>query len=129
MALLDARKSGSFKINDDIEIHRLGFGAMRITGPRGWGPPLDMAEAIRTLKHLPELGIDFIDTAERAICLRAVALRDAPPVRRHSRRHQGWVEATRSWGLGKDGRPEHLREQAIKSRDRLWLEQIGLWSL
>ena len=41
MVKLDARKSGSFKIGDDIEIHRLGFGAMRITGPRVWGPPLD----------------------------------------------------------------------------------------
>jgi pyridoxine 4-dehydrogenase len=37
MAKLDARKSGSFKINGDIEIHRLGVGAMRITGPRVWG--------------------------------------------------------------------------------------------
>jgi aryl-alcohol dehydrogenase-like predicted oxidoreductase len=64
MAKLDARKSGSFKIGDDIEIHRLGFGAMRITGPRIWGPPADMAQAIRTLKRLPELGIDFIDTAD-----------------------------------------------------------------
>ena len=53
MAKLDVRKSGSFKINNDIEIHRFGFGAMRITGPRVWGPPLDMAEAIRTLKRLP----------------------------------------------------------------------------
>jgi pyridoxine 4-dehydrogenase len=63
-AKLDAGKSGSFKIGGDIEIHRLGFGAMRITGPRVWGPALDMAEAIRTLKRLPELGIDFIDTAD-----------------------------------------------------------------
>ena len=64
MVKLDARKSGTFKINGDIGIHRLGFGAMRITGPRVWGPPLEMAEAIRTLKRLPELGIDFIDTAD-----------------------------------------------------------------
>ena len=82
MAELDARKSGSFKINGDIEIHRLGFGAMRITGPRVWGPPLEMAEAIRTLKRLPELGIDFIDTAEllRAECLRAADPRNAVPL-------------------------------------------------
>src|SRR6185369_11573816 len=63
-AKLDARKSGSFKIGGDVEIHRLGFGAMRITGPRVWGPPTDMAEAIRTLRRLPELIIDFIDTAD-----------------------------------------------------------------
>ncbi len=64
MVTLDARKSGSFKIGGDIEIHRLGFGAMRVTGPRIWGPPLDRAEAVRTLKRLPELGVDFVDTAD-----------------------------------------------------------------
>ena len=61
---LDARKSGSFKVGGDIEIHRLGFGAMRITGPGIWGPPLDKSEAVRTLKCLRELGIDFVDTAD-----------------------------------------------------------------
>jgi hypothetical protein len=50
MPQLDARKAGSFRIGGEIEIHRLGFGAMRITGPRVWGPPVDMAEAIHTLK-------------------------------------------------------------------------------
>ena len=64
MVTLDARKSGPFKIGGDIEIHRLGFGAMRVTGPRIWGPPLDRAEAVRTLKRLPELGVDFVDTAD-----------------------------------------------------------------
>jgi pyridoxine 4-dehydrogenase len=60
MPKLDARKSGSFKIGGEIEIHRLGFGAMRITGPGIWGPPVDRVEAIHTLKRVPELGIDFI---------------------------------------------------------------------
>ena len=64
MAKLDARNSGEFKIGGDIEIYRLGFGAMRITGKRIWGPPEDKAEALRTLKRVPELGIDFIDTAD-----------------------------------------------------------------
>ena len=64
MPKLDARKSGSFMIGGEIEIHRLGFGAMRVTGPGIWGPPVDRAEAIRTLQCLPELGIDFIDTAD-----------------------------------------------------------------
>jgi len=49
--MLDARKSGSFKIGGDTEVHRLGFGAMRISGPGIWGPPADRAEAIRTLKE------------------------------------------------------------------------------
>src|SRR4051795_4166993 len=63
MAKLDARESGFFKIGGAIEVCRLGFGAMRITGKGIWGPPADRAEAIRTLKRLPELGVDFIDTA------------------------------------------------------------------
>ena len=46
------------------EVHRLGFGAMRITGPGIWGPPADRVEAIRTLKRVPELGMNFIDTAD-----------------------------------------------------------------
>jgi aryl-alcohol dehydrogenase-like predicted oxidoreductase len=130
-AKLDAGKSGSFKINGDIEIHRLGFGAMRITGPRVWGPPADMAEAIRTLKRLPELGIDFIDTADSY----------GPEVSEQLIRetlypYDGIFIATKAGlrrpGPGqwdRDGRPDHLREQAIKSRERLGLEQIGLWQL
>jgi pyridoxine 4-dehydrogenase len=131
MATLDARKAGSFKINGDIQIHRLGFGAMRITGPRVWGPPLDMAEAIRTLKRLPELGIDFIDTANSygpEVSERLIRETLYP--------YNGIFIATKAGlrrpGPGeweRDGRPEHLREQAIQSRARLGLEQIGLWQL
>lgn len=130
MATLDARKAGPFKIGD-IEIHRLGFGAMRITGPRVWGPPHDMAEAIRTLKRLPELEIDFIDTANSygpEVSERLIRETLYP--------YKGILIATKA-GLRRpepgewerDGRPEHLREQAAQSRDRLGLEQIGLWQL
>jgi pyridoxine 4-dehydrogenase len=130
MATLDARKAGPFKIGD-IEIHRLGFGAMRITGPRVWGPPLDMAEAIRTLKRLPELEIDFIDTANSygpEVSERLIRETLYP--------YKGILIATKA-GLRRpepgewerDGRPERLREQAAQSRDRLGLEQIGLWQL
>jgi aryl-alcohol dehydrogenase-like predicted oxidoreductase len=130
MAKLDARKSGSFKIGD-IKIHRLGFGAMRITGPRVWGPPLDRAEAIRTLKRLPELGIDFVDTADSY----------GPDVSEQLIHetlypYDGILIATKagltrpgpgSWE--RDGRPGYLRKEAIKSREQLGLEQIGLWQL
>jgi pyridoxine 4-dehydrogenase len=131
MAKLDARKSGSFKIGGDIEIHRLGFGAMRITGPRVWGPPLDRAEAIRTLKRLPKLGIDFVDTADSY----------GPDVSEQLIHetlypYDGILIATKggltrpgpgSWE--RDGRPGYLRKEAIKSREQLGLEQIGLWQL
>jgi aryl-alcohol dehydrogenase-like predicted oxidoreductase len=131
MAKLDARKSGSFKIGGDIEIHRLGFGAMRITGSRIWGAPLDRAEAVRTLKRLPELGIDFVDTADSY----------GPDVSEQLIRetlypYDGILIATKA-GLRRpapgawerDGRPEYLRQQAIRSREQLGLEQIGLWQL
>ena len=59
-----AASAGTFSIGGQLKIHRLGFGAMRITGRGIWGEPADKAEALRTLKRLPELGINFIDTAD-----------------------------------------------------------------
>ncbi|HXJ12593.1 MAG TPA: aldo/keto reductase, partial [Candidatus Limnocylindrales bacterium] len=59
-----AAKSGDFVIGGDLRVHRLGFGAMRITGKGIWGEPKDRAEAIRVLRKAVELGIDFIDTAD-----------------------------------------------------------------
>jgi pyridoxine 4-dehydrogenase len=64
MSELSAAASGTFKVGGQTEINRLGFGAMRITGPGIWGEPADRAEAIRTLKRLPELGVNFIDAAD-----------------------------------------------------------------
>jgi len=130
-ARLDARKSGAFKIGGDTEIRRLGFGAMRVTGRGIWGPPKDRAEALRTLKRVPELGIDFIDTADSY----------GPDVSEQLIRealypYSGILIATKAgfrrpgpsvWEM--DGRPDHLRKQAIKSREQLGVEQIGLWQL
>jgi pyridoxine 4-dehydrogenase len=131
MTKLNARKSGSFRIGGDIEIHRLGFGAMRITGPGIWGQPADREEAIRTLKRLPELGINFVDTADSY----------GPDVSEQFIRealhpYDGILITTKA-GLRRprpgawepDGHPEYLREQAIKSREKLGLEQIELWQL
>ena len=128
---LDASKSGSLKIGSDIEINRLGFGAMRLTGPGIWGPPVDRAEAIRTLKRVPDLGINFIDTADSYGPHVSEQL-----IREALYPYDGILIATKA-GLRRpspgqwerDGRPEYLRQQAIKSRERLGLEQIGLWQL
>ena len=54
----------TFTIGGDLEVHRLGFGAMRITGKGIWGPPADPEEAKRLLRRVVELGIDLIDTAD-----------------------------------------------------------------
>src|ERR1700754_696707 len=51
-------------LGGDLTVNRLGYGAMRITGKGIWGPPKDKAEAIKVLQRLPELGVDFIDTAD-----------------------------------------------------------------
>src|SRR5690349_16630727 len=64
MSTPSAELSGTFAIGGDLNVRRLGFGAMRVTGDGIWGEPADPAEAKRTLKRLPELGIDFIDTAD-----------------------------------------------------------------
>ena len=60
----DAARSGTFKIGGELEVHRLGYGAMRITGRGIWGEPADRDECIRTLQRLPQLGVNFIDTAD-----------------------------------------------------------------
>ena len=131
MAKLDAWKSGTFKIGGDTEIHRLGFGAMRITGKGIWGAPDDRPEALRTLKRVPELGIDFIDTADSY----------GPDVSEELIRgalypYDGILIATKAGfrrpGPGvweTDGDPKYLRQQAIRSCRKLGVEQIGLWQL
>lgn len=124
--------SGTFDIGGDLPVHRLGFGAMRITGKGIWGPPESPDEAIRVLHRCLELGIDFIDTAdsygpEVSERLIAEALHPYPP---------GLVIATKA-GLRRpgpdqwreDGRPEYLRAQVLSSLRRLKLERIDLLQL
>jgi pyridoxine 4-dehydrogenase len=131
MTKLDARKSGSFKVGGEIEIHRLGFGAMRITGKGIWGPPEDKPEAIRALKRLPELGIDFVDTADSYGPDVSEQL-----IREALHPYRGMLIATKA-GLTRsgpnawapDGRPDYLRREAFKSCKQLGVEQIGLWQL
>jgi pyridoxine 4-dehydrogenase len=131
MAKLDARKSGTFEVGGDIEIHRLGFGAMRVTGPGIWGPPADRAEALRTLRRLPELGIDFVDTANSYGPDVSEEL-----IREALHPYRGMLIATKagfrrsgpgSWQT--DGDPAYLRHEAMRSCRKLGVEQIGLWQL
>ena len=131
MAKLDASKAGTFKIGGEIEINRLGFGAMRITGKGIWGEPEDRAEALRTLKRVPEFGIDFIDTADSY----------GPDVSEELIHealfpYKGILIATKAgfqrtgpgvWKM--DGRPEWLRARALSSCKRLGVKRIDLWQL
>jgi pyridoxine 4-dehydrogenase len=132
MSAISAAKSGTFKIGGDIQINRLGFGAMRITGRGVWGEPADKAEALRTLRRLPDIGVNFIDTADSygpdvSEPLIREALAPYPA---------GMLVATKA-GLtrtGPDrwaprGRPDYLIQQAHNSCRLLGVEQIGLWQL
>jgi pyridoxine 4-dehydrogenase len=130
---LDASKSGSFMIGGAIKINRLGFGAMRLTGPNIWGPPADKAEVMRTLRRLPELGVDFVDTADSY----GPDISE-PLIREALHPYRNVLVATKA-GLVRPGpigspwpavgRPEYLRQQALKSLRWLGVEQIALWQL
>jgi len=127
----NAVKSGTFKVAGETQINRLGFGAMRITGSGVWGQPADHAEAIRTLKCLPELGVNFIDTADSYGPDVSEEL-----IREALHPYPGMLIATKG-GLARTGpdiwiplgRPEYLLQQVHKSLRNLGVEQLGLWQL
>jgi pyridoxine 4-dehydrogenase len=127
-----ALDNGTFRIGGDLEVRRLGFGAMRVTGAGVWGEPRDRAEAIRVLRRTLELGVTLIDTAdsygpEVSERLIAEALHPYPP---------DLVIATKAgferpgpdqWTV--NGRPAHLRAACEGSLRRLRLERIDLFQL
>jgi aryl-alcohol dehydrogenase-like predicted oxidoreductase len=125
------QQAGTFEI-DGKTVHRLGFGAMRLTGDGVWGEPADRAECVRVLRRAVELGVDLIDTADSygpyvseeiirealhpypdnlLIATKAGLVRHGPDV---------WLPV---------GRPEYLRQEAEMSLRRLGLERIDLFQL
>ena len=126
-----AARSGTFEIGGKLAIHRLGFGAMRITGRGIWGEPADRAEVLRTLRRLPDLGVNFIDTADSYGPNVSEEL-----IREALNPYNGLVVATKA-GLARTGpdqwtplgRPEYLIQQAYASCRRLGVERIDLWQL
>jgi aryl-alcohol dehydrogenase-like predicted oxidoreductase len=127
-----AAAAGTVSIGGDLEVNRLGFGAMRITGRGIWGPPADHDQAVRVLRRAVELGVEFIDTADAygpdvSEELIAEALSPYP---------EGLVIGTKGGllrgGPGDwrpDGRPEHLRAACEGSLRRLRVDQIALYQL
>jgi aryl-alcohol dehydrogenase-like predicted oxidoreductase len=131
MSEVSAGQAGSFAIGGDIVVNRLGFGAMRVTGDGIWGEPRDVEESKRTLRRLPELAVNFIDTADSygpfvsEDLLRATL---AP--------YNGLLIATKG-GQVRHGpniwrplnRPDYLRQCVLMSLRRLGVERIDLWQL
>jgi pyridoxine 4-dehydrogenase len=124
--------TSTFTLGGDLEVRRLGFGAMRITGPGIWGPPDDPDECRRVLRRVVELGVNLIDTAdsygpEVSENLIAEALHPYP---------EGLVIATkgglRRTGPGewpRDAHPDRLRECLEGSLRRLKVDRIDLYQL
>ena len=116
----------------DRTVRRLGFGAMRITGPGIWGPPANRDESIAVLNRTVELGVNFIDTADSygphvSEELIAEALHPYPSDLLIATK--GGLQRTGPGQWPRDGRPEHLREACEGSLRRLKLETIDLYQL
>src|SRR5271155_3053685 len=130
------RSSGTFTLGDSAAgattVHRLGYGAMQITGRGVWGEPADRDTCIQVLRRAVDMGVDLIDTADSygpEVSERLIfeALHPYP---------DGLVIATKA-GLTRQGpglwlpvgRPEYLRQQCELSLRRLGLERIELFQL
>ena len=126
-----AHASGTFEIAGKT-VHRLGFGAMRLTGQGIWGEPADRAEAVRVVQRAVELGVDFIDTADSyGPYVSEEIIREAL----HPYPDEVLV-ATKAGllRLGPDewrplGHPDYLRQQAEMSLRRLGVERLDLFQL
>ncbi|MBF6224415.1 aldo/keto reductase [Nocardia abscessus] len=127
-----AAASGTFAIGGDLPVHRLGYGAMRLTGPGVWGDPKDPDEAVRVLRRAVELGVNFIDTADSygPFVSENLIRKALHPYR------EDLVIATKA-GLTRQGpnewrpvgRPEYLRQQAELSLRHLGVDRIDLYQL
>ena len=128
----NAAASGSFAIAGDLEVNRLGFGAMRITGDGIWGPPDDPDNARAVLRRAVELGVDLIDTADSYgpdVSEELIAEALAPYPQGLVIATKGGLERTGPGAWPRNGRPEHLRRACEGSLRRLRLERIDLYQL
>jgi aryl-alcohol dehydrogenase-like predicted oxidoreductase len=127
----NAAKSGTFEVGGEIAIHRLGYGAMRITGEGIFGEPADRAECLRTLKRLPELGVNFIDTAAAyGPDTSEKLLREAlHPFKNMLIATKGGLDRPGPDNWVPNATPASLRAEAEKSLKNLGVERIGLWQL
>ncbi|HSN06618.1 MAG TPA: aldo/keto reductase, partial [Candidatus Angelobacter sp.] len=123
--------SGTFAVGGDLEIRRLGYGAMQITGPGVWGEPADRDGAIATLRRAVDLGVDFIDTAD------SYGPFVSEDLIREALHPYGHVRVATKAGFTRQGpgvwrvvgHPDYLRQCAEMSLRRLGVETIDLYQL
>ena len=130
--ILSAAAAGTFTIGGDLTVNRMGYGAMRLTGPGIWGPPANKATALATLRQAVELGVNLIDTADSygpgvSETLIAEALYPYPPDLVIATKG-GWERpGPDQWTH--NASPKHLAEALEGSLKRLRLERIDIYHL
>lgn len=129
---IHAQESGTFTLGGDLTVHRLGFGAMRITGEGVWGEPKDLDEARRVLRRVVELGVNFIDTADSygpEVSERLIGETLFPYPKDLLIATKGGLTRSGPGAWAPVGRPEYLRQCVEMSLRRLRLERIDLYQL
>jgi pyridoxine 4-dehydrogenase len=126
-----ATASGQFSVGGDIKINRLGFGAMRITGPGIWGDPKDPKAARETLRALRGLDINFIDTADSyGPYVSEYLIREVlHPYGDMLIATKGGLLRTGPDAWTPNGKPDYLRQEVLMSMRRLGVDRIDLWQL
>jgi len=129
---VSASAAGTISLGGELTVHRLGYGAMRITGPGIWGPPKDHAGALAVLRKAAELGVNFIDTADSYgpnVSEELIAEALAPyPNALVVATKGGWTRPGPGY-WSHDASPEHLRQAVEGSLQRLRMERIDLYQL
>jgi pyridoxine 4-dehydrogenase len=129
---IHASASGTFTLGGDIHIHRLGFGAMRITGEGIWGEPKNSEQAKKVLRRAVELGVNFIDTADAYgpdVSERLIAEALHPYPKDLIIATKGGLTRSGPNAWAPVGRPEYLQQCVEMSLRRLKVERIDLWQL
>ncbi|MGC2163052.1 MAG: aldo/keto reductase [Silvibacterium sp.] len=127
-----ASASGTLLLGGDLKVHRLGFGAMRLTGDGIWGEPKDADKAKQVLRRAVELGVNFIDTADAygpEVSERLIAEALYPYPKNLVIATKGGLTRSGPNRWAPVGRPEYLRQCVEMSLRRLRVERIDLWQL